>query len=231
MVLDFIGYSYRAAYIIDIIILLIVSLISYQSFNIYRLLKENKYKIFSMSFFSIGLAYLLKIFFDLTIIHRISIKQFGPTIVILRESGQIQLLNFLSFVSYKLFLLLGFLLLFLIILKSSKKSEIIFFIYTSLVVVLFSIYFNFIFYLTISLILLILIMHFYKNLKIKKTKNTILVFSAFVWMLIGTIIATISEFYKINYLIWESLILLGFVFLLINHLSLKNKNDKKKNKT
>jgi len=226
-----VSYSYGVASLIDFVVLLVASIIAFQSHKIYKYLKETKYNLFSWAFLLIAVSYLFKIFSNLTIVHRIVIQRPGAVIVLLGKLNSMQLFQFLSFIVYKSLSLLGFLLLFLIVLKTKKKSETILFIYLSAVTILFSIFLNSIFHLTTAIILLFLTSHFYENSKNTKSRNSSLVFKSFLLMFIGSVIAIFTGIYPISHLIGEAFRLAGFIVLLMNHLSPTLKNGKKTNKT
>ena len=137
-------------------------------------------------------------------------------------------MQFLSFILYKVFFILGFLILFFIVTKTEKKEKMFLFVYFGIITILFSIYFNFIFHLTLIFILTLLITHFYENYKKLKTKNSFFVFIAFLIILIGHILFMFVEIEPIFYLLGEIILLLAFITLLINQIQLKNKKTNEK---
>lgn len=226
-------YSYGLASLIDFFVLLVSSIVAFQSYKIFKLVREKKYKLFTIAFSSMALAQLFKILSNITIFYRAVIQRQNFVMVLFRELSYMQLANFISFILYKTFVLVGFLLLFLIVVKTKNKSEAILLAYLSLMIIIFSIYYNLVFHLTIAVILLTLVMHFYQNYKKIGTKNSQFVFSAFVLIFFGAIIAIFTEVYPISHLIGEVFLLLGFIVLFVNQLSINNltqKNGKKTNK-
>lgn len=224
-------YSYGIATIIDFFIILVAGLISYQSYRIYKYVYEKKYALFSISFSLIALSYLFKIISNLTIVHRVIIKRTDSMVIVAKEITQYQFVNFISFVLYEAFLIIGFLILFLIIVKSYKKTELALLVYLSCIVIIFSLYVPLIFYLTVSIILIVLSYKFYENYLNQKSGRSLFVFSAFFTMFIGGVLGVLSSIYKIHHLVSEVFFLIGFLLLLINHLTTTKKHGKKKDKT
>jgi hypothetical protein len=137
-----------------------------------------------------------------------------------------ELVNFFSFIFYKITHLIGFLTLFLLLTKNEEKEKNLLFIYLSIMVVLLSIYFNFIFHITVVLILIYLTLHFYENYKRVENINAFLVFISFLIILTSHLFFIFSDAYRLFYLFGEILILIGFFCLLINQVKLRKENNK-----
>ena len=223
-----VSFSYGITSIIEFIGLIVAFLIAFQSLRIYRYVRDKKYRLFSTSFLFLGTSYIFKIFSNLTVSYKVSI--FNPAMIIeaFNKLTYFQAAQFLSFILFKSFLLLGFLLLFLITIKIDKKREIILLIYLGAISVFISIFLDPIFNLTISVILLFLTFNFYENYQKKASKNSFLVFNAFFMMFIGSLVGTFKGFHLLVHIAESFFFLAGFTILLVNHLSLKIKNGKKK---
>jgi hypothetical protein len=222
MLLNFsIGKFYGIDSIVELLIIIVSLIISYSSYKIYRLIKEDNYKLFSLSFLALAFSFVFKILSNLTIFNQVKIEKANFVIYMVSQWEYMELVNFMSFNLYKIFNIIGFILLFLIITKTSKKEKFFIFIYLSIIAVLFSIYFNFIFHITIAIILLYLTIHFYENYKDKRSTNSLLVFLAFIMMLISHVFFVFSDIDDIFYLIGEFLLLVSFSNLLINQWKMK----------
>ncbi len=221
------GSFYGIDSIVDLAILLVAVLVSYQSHRIYKLINEKNYRYFSWAFLSIAVAFFFKIISNLTIVHQVIITNPNFVAVITHELQEMQVINFISLICYKAFLLIGFLTLFLLITKTNKKEDILLLVYFSLIAVLFSIYFNFIFHLTLIIILATLTAYFYANNKKVASRNSYFVFAAFVFILASSIINLFYGLHPLVYFVGEILIFIGFFILLLNHIKIKN--GKKKN--
>jgi hypothetical protein len=224
------GDFYGLDSLIDLLIVFVSFMIFFQSKKIYKIINDKNYKYFSWAFLSVSFAYFFKIINNLTLLYRIDIDADNLLHFLLNQFATLQFINFFSFVLYKIFLLGGFLTLFLIFTKDFKKENIVLFSYMSLIIIIFSIYFNFLFHLTLVLILFFITIYFYRNFKMINSRNSLFVFVSFFMILIGNCVEIFHNIDPLIYLLDEFLLLISFIILLINHLSIKNKNDKK-NKT
>jgi len=208
--------------VMDFLIFLVAILITYQSYSVYSLLKEKNYKFFSWAFLSISIAFLFKIIINFTFFNQIEVLQTCfVNSVLLERLEWLDLINFFSTIFYRIFLLTGFLILFLIFTKTERKEKIILFVYLGILTVLFSIYFSFVFHLTLFLLILFLTIYFYKHHKKIKSKNSLIVFYSFLAILSANFIGFFSTLHPLFYLTYEIILFVGFFILLINHLHLK----------
>lgn len=222
-------YPYNFILIINFFILLVSALISYQSYRNYRFLNVKTFKYFSWAFISITLGYLFKICSSFTIVHKVVIEMSEFSVTFFTNLDFFQDLHIFSLIFHKFFILLGFLILFLTLIKSNKRSEVFLTVYLTIMLLFLSIYFDFIFGLSLVVILVLLTSHFYNNQKKNKTRSSKVVFTAFFLITAGSIISIPYSFYHPEHLIGELFILFGFLTLLINHLNIKNGKEKNKN--
>jgi hypothetical protein len=239
------GKFYGIDSLVEFLIIIVSLVISYYSHKVYKLLKDKNYKFFSLAFLFIAISFVFKILSNLTIVNKVIIEKANFVFVIFKEFQYMQLINFLSFIFYKTLNMIGFLFLFFIVTRTEKRENIFLYFYLSIIVIMFSIYdkFNFIFHLTLIFILFSLTIHFYDNHKKIRSKNTLLVFLAFLIILISHVFFSLIDVHPLTYLIGEILLLFGFLFLVINHiiiqrqtkrksfkLEVKRKNELEKNK-
>lgn len=225
------GNFYGIDSVVEFLIILVSLVIAYYSNKIYNLIKDRHYRYFSFAFLAIAISFVFKILSNLTIIHRVVIERANFIFVIWHQFQYMQLINFLSFIFYKTFHLLGFLILFFIVTRTKDKEKIFLFIYLSIIAIFLSIYFDFIFHLTLVFILFSLTHHFYENYNRKKSLNTKLVFIAFLLILLGQIFFIFEDVYILFYFVGEILLLIGFLFLLINQIKLKRESKNQNEKT
>lgn len=219
----YLGNFYGIDSFVEFLIIIVSFILSYYSNKIYRLIKNKNYKFFSWAFLLIGISFIFKILSNLTIVHKVTIKKANFIFVLVSELENMQLINFISFIFYKIFYMVGFLILFFILTKDHKKERILFFTYLSFIVVLFSIYFNCIFHITLVLIMIFLVNHFYKNYKKVRTINTFLVLISFIIILVSHVFFIFSEVYSLFYFLGEVFLLIGFLGLLLNQINIKIK--------
>lgn len=227
------GNFYGIDSLIDIFIVTISLLIFAQSKKIYKIIKEKNFNYFSYAFLSIAIAYFFKIIINLTFVYSISLShiEFQHCIsCIIEQFETIQIIDLFSMILLKTFLIGGFIILFLVSTKGIDKKHKILFAYSAGIIILSSIYFDFIFNLTIVLTLITLIIHFYKNFKKTNSKYSKLIFYSFIPILISNLLGIFYEGGTTGYLIQEILLLIGFSILFFTHSKFIIKNEKK-NKT
>ena len=212
---------------LEIGIIIVSLIISYQSRKIYKLIQEKRYNFFAWAFLSVAISFVFKIISNLTIVHRFYIQNVNFVAVIAREFQEMQIIQFFSFILYKVLFITGLLTLFFITTKTEDKEKIFLYIYFGIIAIFLSIYVNFIFHLTVAIILLFLTEYFYHNYKKFKTRNSYLVFLAFLVITISQILFIFSDLNPFIYLLDEILLLSGFIIFLINQFLIK---DEKKNK-
>lgn len=222
------GSFYGIDSLLDFMIVLVAILIAYQSRRVYKLVNEKNYQRFSFAFLSIAIAFIVKIIANLTIVYETRIEHVNFVVFVTHELQEMQIINLLGFTFYKIFLLIGFLILFLITTKTDKKEDIILFAYFAAISVLFSLYFNFIFHLTIIIILISLTTHFYNNYKKTKLRSSYKVYIAFLFILTSHVIDLFYGIHPFIYLLGEIFVFVGFLTLLINHTKIKNGKEKNK---
>lgn len=204
----------------EFLVIIVASIITLYSYKVYKLLKNKKFKYFSLAFLFIAVSFTFKILSNLTIIHRIAITNLDTVIVITSQFQYMKLVQFISFILYKTFYLLGALFLFFIATKTKKQNKFMF-IYLSLLVIILSIFMNFIFYLTLVFILTFLTSYYYENYKKNKLTNSLLVFLGFFLISISQLVLIFSGLNPFIEIIGDVLMLLGFLVLLINQIKIK----------
>lgn len=222
-------YPYNFILVINFLILLVSALISYQSYRNYHFLKIKSFRYFSWAFLSITLGYLFKICSSFTIVHKVILELSEFSITFFTNLDLFQDIHILSLIFSKFFLLLGFLILFLTLIKSDKRSEVFLTIYLTIMLLFLSIYLDFIFSLSLVVILVLLTYYFYKNQKQNKTKSSKFVLAAFVIITLGNIMQIHCSYYNPAHIWGEMFILGGFLVLLVNHINIKNGKKKNKN--
>ena len=220
------GRFYGIDSLIEFLIIIVAAIVSLYSHKIYKIVKDQNYRFFSWAFLLIAVSFVFKILSNFTILNRVKIQGINFVYTVLSQPSYMPLVDFVTFTLYKIFYLLGFLILFLILTKTDKKDKIFLFIYLSIIAILFSIYLNFIFHITLLLILLFLTLHFYQNHKNHKTTNSMLVFVAFLIILIAHLSFVFSDMRSLFYMIGEGLLLIAFLCLLINQVKLKKLSKK-----
>lgn len=214
------GNFYGLDSLFEFLVVIVASIISLYSYKVYKLLKNKNFKYFSLAFLFIAVSFGFKILSNLTLLHRVAITNLNTVIIITSQFQYMRLIQFISFILYKTFYLLGVLFLFFIATKTKKQNKFMF-IYLSFLVILLSIFINFIFYLTLVFILTFLTSYYYENYKKNKLTNSFLVFLGFLLLSISQLALIFSGFNPFIDLFGDSLMLLGFLVLLINQVKIK----------
>lgn len=222
------GDFYGIDSMIDLMIVFVSLLVSFQSHKIFKLIRSKNYRIFSWAFLSIAIAYFFKIIVNLTALYHVTVQPQNFVQYMIHEFNEMHYANFISATLFKSFLLLGFLTLFLLTTKTFKREDIILFAYLGIISILFSVYFDFVFFLTLVMLLIFLTIYFYNNHKKNKSKQSYLSYLASIFILAGY---TTDIFYGFNpwiYLLGEIFVFTGFLVMFSNHI--KTKHEQKKNK-
>lgn len=221
------GRVYGIDSIIEFLIIIVCLMISIFSYKIYKILKIKNFEYFSLGFIFLAISFIFKILSNLTISHRIAILDFNRILVITSQLEYMKLIQFISFLSYKSFHILGLLFLFFITTKIKDRNEKLMFLYFGILVIIFSIPFNFIFNLTVMFLLAFVTLHFYNNYYENRLSNSLLVFIAFALLTISHLLLMFSNYSPLSYLFGEIITLAGFLVLLVNQITLKNEKKTK----
>jgi len=203
--------------------LIIALLIAGYSWKIYRMSSESKFKYFSLAFALISLGFVFKLITH-GVLYYSSIQKVADVVLEPLTKGKLAYGDlfyragfFLQIVS----MLSGWLLIFFVSQKSRARltkfyevSQIGLFIYLVVLVSIVSNFKYFVFYLTSTVILGMVLLNYYKNyLNTNKSLNAFLVMGSFLLILI-------SQFLFVFVFLWDELYVLGEVFLLIGFLLL-----------
>ncbi len=213
--------------IFDLMGLVVALLIAGYSWRMFRVSKENKYAYFSLAFILIMFSLLAKSITS-------SVLYFTP----IRDAAAVTLGPIagtklsLSALYYRLGFFLqmvsmlgGWLLIFFISQKSRSRlrkyyelSQIGLFLYLVLLISIVSNFQYFVFYLTSTVLLSLIVLNYYKNyLNVDKNNNALLVMSSFFLMLLGNIFFVFVFLVKELYVIGQVLMVLGFILLLYTY--------------
>jgi len=214
------GNFYGIDSLFEFLVIIVASIISLYSYKVYRMLKNKNFKYFSIAFLFVAISFIFKILSNLTILHRVEITNLNSVIIITSQFEYMRLIQFASFIIYKTLYLLGALLLFFIATKTKKQNKIMF-VYLSVLVIILSIFMNFVFYLTLVFILTFLTSYYYENYKKNRLTNSFLVFLGFLLLSISQLVLIFSSFRPIIDIFGEILMLAGFLVLLINQIKIK----------
>jgi hypothetical protein len=210
--------------IFEIIMAFVLCLISLQSYSIFKLSKENKYKWFSYSFFAIALAFAGRILMNI-VIHTQNIRKIvaGAVIVTFNNTGASSILWNYGLFTYRIFMLVGLLGIFLIITNSKEKKNWLLLFYLAISTALASMHIKFMFSLTCAIILGLISLQFYQNYKIRPKKSSFGVALSFYIIFLSHAIFIFEQFDHSLFVVGEVVQLAGYILLLAVYVSILRK--------
>jgi len=204
--------------IIELIAVVVCILLVYYSYKCFKLTKEKKYLYFSTAFLSLTVAFIAKITGTLAIYKpEITRTAIGSTIHKTFASMTPYSINAIALVLHFLFMLLGFMVLFLIISRLTWKNQrvIALLAYFVLIATWISVIHYQLFYATTFALLLLITYSYYQNYKEIKDEKARFVAIAFGILLASQGFFIFAIYSSTMYVLAELIQLLGFVYLLI----------------
>lgn len=213
--------------VFDIIGLAVAILIAAYSWRLYRLHKGNQFAYFSLAFILVALGLVAKSFTS-SVLYFFPVREtvaqiLKPTV------GTGYTYSFLyyraAFFLQMLFMLGAWLLIFLVSQKARDRlrkyyelSQIALFIYLIFLISVVSNFEYFVFYLTSSVFLGLIVLNYYKNyLNTDRNHNAFLVLLSFLFILIGNLILVFVFLFPEIYVLGELVMLVGFLMLLYTY--------------
>jgi hypothetical protein len=87
------GDFYGIDSLVEFLIIIVAFVISYYSHKVYKIINQKNYKYFSLAFLFLGISFIFKILSNLTIIHKIAIRNANFVFVIWTEFQYMQLIS------------------------------------------------------------------------------------------------------------------------------------------
>ncbi len=202
---------------IDIFSILVLFLIAFFSIKFYRINKKNKNHLYlSLSYILLGLSFVFKILTNFTIYYvALETRNIGFVQFTYNALKSTDTLFFTGFLLYRLFTLVGLVILYSIYYKSKSKSNFLLLLYLVSILVYFSQSAYYIFHLTSLILLSLITLYYFRTYKKSKNTNTQLVSISFFIITISQIIFILIKYNPFYYVLAESLQLIGYVLLLI----------------
>lgn len=204
--------------IIEIIATITCILLIFYSYKCYKLTSENRYRYFSAAFLSLTVAFVSKVIGSVAIYEPV-IKQtiLGKTVQITFKAMTVSRVNAIAFVFYILFMILGFMILFLIVSRLSWKDKrvIAMLVYFVFVASWLGVVHYQLFYFTTFAMLCLIAYSYATNYRDIKSKNSLLVAIAFSILLISHFFFVFVIYSRTLYVMAEIIQLIGFLCLLL----------------
>ncbi len=210
--------------IFELIMAFILLLISFNSYSIYKVINENKYKWFALSFFSIALAFVSKLIMNF-MIYTNEFREVVSTVVIsaFQNTSATYYLGYLVFFSSRILMLVGLTGIFLIITNSKEKKNWILLLYLAILTAYASTKISYIFNITAAVILGLIFLRFYQNYINKPKKGALGVALAFFTICLSYITFIFVSFDYSLFIAGEIIQLMGYLILLVVYLSILRK--------
>jgi hypothetical protein len=201
--------------IFETIMVAVMFLISLYSYSIFKLSKENKYKWFSYSFLLIAIAFIGRILMNFVVYTRSIRKVVANTVIMTfnHTSASDVLWNYGLF-GYRLFLLVGLLGIFLIIVRSCEHKNWLLIFYLAILTALVSMQVPYIFNLTAAVILGLITLQFYQNYSKRPKKTSFGVATAFFIIFLSQVTFIFERFNYSLYVAGNVIQLVGYLLLL-----------------
>ncbi len=204
--------------IIEFIAVLVSVLLVYYSYKCFKLTKEKKYLYFSTAFLSLTVAFIAKIIGALAI-YKPGIRRtaLGSTIHQAFAGLTPYSINAIALIVHFLFMILGFMVLFLIISKITWKNQrvIALLAYFVIIATWISVVHYQLFYVTNAVLLLLITHSYYQNYREIKYEKARFVAVAFGVLLVSQVFFVFAIYSSTIYVLAELIQLLGFAYLLI----------------
>jgi|TARA_B100001971_G_C18214636_1_gene552975 hypothetical protein len=205
-------FGYDAA--IDIISIIVVGLIAWYAFKIFKFSDRKKDKYFALSWLSIALAFLAKIAMNLVIYYpKANEVAYAGVNVVVQYTGQSRMLYVFGFAFYRFLFLMGLLGIYYLVTKEQNRYNILMTILLAIMIILFSGSQYFVFHLFAAIILAGTVYNYLWHYR--KNKNVVRqnVGWGFAGLLASQVLFVLTAVHDVFYVAGQVVQLVGFLFL------------------
>jgi len=201
--------------LIEIISFAILVLFFYFCRKNYKLSGKKSILYLGVGFLLIALAEISTIITKFVLYYDTTfVQEIGRMIVTYNVTHSVDIFYYIGFFFHKIFTLLGFFIIYKIPMKKGSSRDLILTLYFILVAALFSQGFYYLFHLTATGLLILIISNYYSIYSKNKSENTFLLITAFSGLALSQIIAVLSPL-NVLYVISQGLQLVSYLILLI----------------
>jgi len=209
-------WFYGVDCVFDIVSIIAGLLVAFYSYKVYKLTSQKKYKYFSLSFFLIALAFMMKVLMNTAIYSKVFNKVVvGFLTITVQTSQRIGWINHFASIFYMFLMLLAFAILLIMAFRIRDEKLIFLFVYFAFITALLSKLSYFIFHITLALFLSYLFIYYYKNFLRIRSKSSMTVAYSFFLIFLSQVVFIFMLFSKGVYVLGETLQLLGYLLLLL----------------
>lgn len=164
----------------------------------YKLNKKKNFLYLGSGFFLIAIAQLAVIFTKLILYYDTTFTQeIGQMVVTYNFVSSVDIFYYIGFFFHKLLTLIGFYVIYRLPIKKKSPGDFILALFFIIISVAFSVNVNFIFHVTVLVLLVMIINNYYQIYKKNKFVNTKILIAAFCILALAHILFTFSELNKI----------------------------------
>ena len=215
-------YGYDALF--ELVSIASVILIAYLSIRSYRFSRNRNFKYLALSFFLIGLSFIIKIFTSIIAYSQPLIRnKMGFFIMTAEAIESLTITYTIGYLLYRISILLGFFILLSLALKIKDSRQILLFTYFLIISTIFSSLQYFIFHITCAIMLVFITQYFYNNYRKRKTESRLTLALSFFLITLSQVVFIFVIFNNSIYVIGEVFQLLGYLILLYTYLLILNK--------
>jgi len=215
-------YGYDALF--ELVSIASVILIAYLSIKSYRFSRDKKFKYLALSFFLIGLSFIIKILTNIITYSGPLIKdKMGFFIMTAEAIEKLTITYTVGYLLYRISILMGFFILLSLALKIKDSRQILLFTYLLIISTIFSSLQYFIFHITCTIMLVFITSYFYNNYMKKRTESRLTLALSFFLIMLSQVVFIFVIFNNSIYVIGEVFQLLGYLILLYTYLLMLNK--------
>lgn len=200
----------------ELFFIVVTLLISYYAFKLFKFSKNNNYKWFSLSFLLFSLAFLFKIFTNITVYSKFFERTTTGMINLLFFSiNQYELFYIIGYLGFRFFILLGLIGIYMVLYKNTSLNDMVIYSWLFFLVCILS-HYQFVFFHLTAFLLIMLIVIYYMGYYIdKKNDSSLFTLIAFIFLLFGQVFFIFTLINNFYYVLGEIMQLFGFLILLL----------------
>ncbi len=199
--------------VFGLIFLITTSLVSIFSYRVYKLTRQDQLRLFSLAFLGFSLAYAVRSLIELITFSKLNVMLVDG--MGRREIAEVIFpLRAVSDYAFMLFFIGGQILLTYMTFKTKNRPMLFLLFGTVFLSLLLNPLPLFLFHILASLFFIIIVIHYYKNYKIKRKLQAFLVFLAFVFLFLGNLTLILSTRNPAPFTLGRILELIAYFFIL-----------------
>jgi hypothetical protein len=212
-------FGYDAA--VDIISVIVISLIAFYAYKIFKFTDNKRDKYFALSFFAMALAFVAKLVMNFIIYYpRANEVAYQGVNVIVNYTGQSRMAYVFGFAFYRFLMLLGLLGIYYLVTKEKNRYNIAMTVMLSIMIILFAGSQYFVFHVFSAIILAGIVYNYLWHFRNKKSTERLMVGWGFAAIFISQLVFILTTIHDYFYVAGQLVQLIGFLFLSYTYYSI-----------